>query len=292
MKTQFTHTRVEILPGLSVVIDGNSKITAGNGTYANPAPNAFSLPAASVEGESSGHCPGSTVACRASCYVRGLATYSPDVYEAYFENARVLSIVLGSKDRQWARAAYALGRWIEANCRGGFRWHVSGDVWNRQHAEWITLVCFASPSVRHWIYTRTFEAVPALVEATNLTVNVSADRDNYADARDVAIQHGARVAYMATPHDPRGGQTCPTCGAYPHAAERVACVPADLPDGSVVFPDYPLRGRELADPSESAYWRAAPHRLRVMTCPADFFGQSEAHRCGPCTKCIDPIGGP
>lgn len=292
MTTAFIHTRVELAPGVSVVIDGNSKITVGNGTYADPKPNAFSLPAASVSAP--GFCPRSTPTCRASCYVRGLAKHAPDVYEAYRQNADALTILRSAPaDRMW-RAADTLGEWIEANASAGFRWHVSGDVWDVQHACWIVAVCQASPKVPHWVYTRTLSAVPTLIRAKNLAVNVSADRDNYADARDCAVQNGARVAYMATPHTwtvihaTAPWVHCPACNAIELAGEGddAPCVPRDLPDGSVIFPDYPLRSRELATPTEAPYWQNASHRLRVMTCPADFFGQSEQHRCGPCSKCL------
>lgn len=283
--TTFIHERVELAPGLSVVIDGNSKITAGNGTYANPTPNAFSLPAASVH--TAPWCPGSTPTCRASCYVKGLAKHAPDVYEAYTDNARTLRWILGNTDdSQWLTSAQALGRWIAEHCAGGFRWHVSGDVWDGDHAAWIVRVCLESRNVRHWIYTRTLSAVPALMLAPNLTVNVSADRDNYADARDCAAQNGARLAYMATPHDFDPHGWCRACGAGD--ITDTPCIPRDLPDGSVIFPDYPLRGRELAEPTSHPFWQGASHRVHLMTCPADFFGQSEQHRCGPCMKCIDP----
>lgn len=295
--TAFIHTRVELAPGLDIVVDGNSKITAGNGTYAKPQPNAFSLPAASVSGAN--HCPGSTPTCRASCYVRGLAKHAPEVYAAYEQNAETLAKIFASAGAQWHASARALGFWIADHCIGGFRWHVSGDVLHEDHARWIATVCAHSQNVRHWTYTRTLEAVRELVRVPNLTVNVSADRDNWDVARAVALRYGARIAYMATPHEWRDGESsgeriCAACGVMDHSAlpdPPGPCVPADLPDGSVVFPDYPLRGRELADPTEHSYWREAPKRLRVMTCPADFFGQSEAHRCGPCDKCITPTRG-
>lgn len=53
------------IPGLDdghhLWLDGNGKITAGNGTLDDPKPNAFSL----VEIED---CPGSTPSCRTACY--------------------------------------------------------------------------------------------------------------------------------------------------------------------------------------------------------------------------------
>lgn len=292
--TQFIHARVEIAPGLSFVIDGNSKITAGNGTYADPKPNAFSLPAASVDGVA--NCPGSTPTCRSSCYVRGLAKHAPDVYAAYAENKRALQAVLASGGGYWIESACALGRWITEHASGGFRWHVSGDVWDTEHARWIAQVCYASPTVAHWIYTRTLEAVPELVRAPNLAVNVSADRDNADVAIAVARANGARVTYMAVPHMwARSGITeaiCQKCGEI-DSPERVVtdmpCMPrADLRDGDVVFPDYPLRGRDLVDPKPHAYWQNALLRLKIMTCPADYFGQSENVRCGLCDKCLKP----
>jgi len=134
---------------------------------------------------------------------------------------------------------------------------------NLAHAQWIVDVCHASRDVQHWIYTRTFEAIPALLCAPNLTVNVSADVDNYAQARDVATVYGLGLCYEATGD---------------------GAVPAHLPD--VIFPDYALRGRDLERPTSAAWWQSLTHEQRQNVCPADFFGQSEAHRCGPCNKCL------
>ncbi len=263
--TAFTHTRVRVTPGLDLVIDGNSKITAGNGTYAEPAPNALSLPAASVDWAGPS-CPGSTPTCRASCYVKNLALMSPDTYAAYHENLDALTWILPRADAR-AISARRLGMWIALNARGGFRWHVSGDVLHEEHAWWITSVCHHSPKVAHWIYTRTFAAVPALTCAPNLVVNVSADRDNYAAAQDVARRHGLRVCYEATGD---------------------GHVPADLRVGDVVFPDYALRGRTLEDPTTAPWWQGLTHDQRAMVCGADAFGQSESMRCGMdrCHKCL------
>lgn len=262
--TAFVHTRVPVAPGLSFVIDGNSKITASNGTYANPVPNAFSLPAASVM-SNAGHCPGSTAVCRASCYVRGLAKNALVVYSAYQENSDALTWVLAESTR-FELAADRLGAWIAENVRE-FRWHVSGDVRDVAHALWITRVCQRSPNVAHWIYTRTLHTVAALRCASNLAVNVSADRENYAQARHVADLFNARLTYLTTAPDDR---------------------PADLPADAVVFPDYPLRGRDLAEPTEHPWWQSLTHEERKQVCPADQFGQSEAHRCGPCSRCMVP----
>jgi hypothetical protein len=259
VKTQFIHATIPLPGGLQFTIDGNSKVTASNGTFAEPAPNAFSLPAASV-----GHgvyCPGSTPTCRASCYVRGLARHAPDVYAAYNGNAIALRLALTDlRDR----AARTLGEWISAHARGGFRWHVSGDVWHENHAAWIVKVCEIARDVPMWIYTRTLAAVPTLVRAQNLAVNVSADRDNWILASTTARRWNARVCYMVTEGEPL----------------------PPLEPGDVIFPDYPLRGRYLAEPTRALWWLGLTHEQRRATCPADMWGQSEHHRCGPCNKCM------
>lgn len=258
-----------IIPGARFWLDGNSKITAGNGTFAEPAPNAFSLPAASVSG--SMNCPGSTDVCRSSCYVKGLAKHAPELYARYVDNERAVGACLESPLSSF-RAALALATWIREHASGGFRWHVSGDVWDQDHATWIVNVCMLAPDVDFWIYTRTLGVVRTLTAARNLAVNVSADRENYADARAVALETGARLTTLITADDipPYGGTG----------------VPWDLPAGSVIFPDYALRGRDLADPTSAPWWQALTHEQRAMVCPADFFGQSESARCGVCVKCL------
>src|SRR5690606_25934389 len=110
------------------------------------------------------------------------------------------------------------------------------------------------------IYTRSYWLLRDL-DAPSLTVNVSVDRDNYADAREPALAFGARLCYLAAE------------GEQP---------PDDLPEGSVVFPDYANRGRALPDPRDHSWWQSLSPEHRRMVCTADFFGQSKENRCGPC----------
>lgn len=265
--TAFCEATLPLWDGLSFYIDGNSKITRENGSYLHPKPNAFSLPAASVPDQFSSvgprPCPGSTPTCRASCYVKGLAKHAPKLYEHYQQNADALAICLATA-QGFHTSALKLAMWIEENAPHGFRWHVSGDVLSTHHAAWIVTVCKLAHAVDFWIYTRTLETVPILITAFNLAVNVSADADNYADARAIAVTHGARLCYLI----------------------QAGMPPADLPPGSVIFPDYALRGRDLPVPTDAPWWQSLTHEQRAMVCGTDFFGQSEAHRCGPCTKCF------
>jgi len=252
--TEFIHEKIRLWGDLAFTVDGNSKITASDGTYARPVPNAFSLPHIST-------CPGSTPSCRSSCYVHGLQRHAPEVYRTYMENERALHAVLGSAGE--STAARVLGSWIADNCTR-FRWHVSGDVFSLAYARWIRSVCASAPAVQFWIYTRSHWLAAGLDKEPNLTVNLSADRDNWLIANATARATGLRLCYMSqNAHD----------------------VPP-LPPGSVIFPDYPARGRELDDPTAHAWWQARTAAERRMVCPPDFFGQSEQHRCGPCTKCL------
>ena len=258
MSTKYVFTEVPITPELTLYVDGNSKITVGNGTYDEPKPNALSLPHIST-------CPGATSQCMAACYVYGLQKNAPEVYQKYMQNERVIHRILMTNPRMM-RSAEWFGKWISDNCADGFRWHVSGDVMGPRHAMWISKVVENSPDVRHWIYTRSFDLIPQLLMTENLAVNISADADNYAEARKYATMYGGRICYM-----PRDGS-----------------LPDDLKEGEVILPDYSLRGRDMEKPTEHEWWKGLSQRHRQMVCPADFFGQSEQHRCGPCKKCLHP----
>jgi hypothetical protein len=256
--TDYCFTEVYVLPGKALYLDGNSKITAGNGTYAEPVPNALSLPHIAT-------CPGSTEVCRSSCYVHGLQKHAPEVYAKYQQNERVIHSLL--MDPLGAEvAAYNLATWIKQSCPEGFRWHVSGDVFSKQYAGWIQMVAAKSAPVLHWIYTRSLDLVPDLKDPQihNLVVNVSTDRDTYPEARKVALTEGVRLCYLT----------------------QDGTLPDDLPSGSVIFPDYAVRGRSLPEPTTHAWWQGLSQDHRKMVCPADFFGQSEQHRCGVCRKCM------
>jgi len=261
--TQFCGAHVELWDDLRLFVDGNSKITRENGTYENPTPNAFSLPHIST-------CPGSTEICRKDCYVHGLEKHAPALYAEYRNNERVLHSIMLSTNRV-RRSAEIFGDWITMNARKGFRWHVSGDVIHERHARWIVEVCRSASRVPFWIYTKTFEVVPVLLEAQNLTVNLSADRQNLYTARQTwsafAIDARGRLRFTFMSDD--------------------GSVPEDFVDMfDVIFPDYPQRGRDLADPTTHPFWQSLDISARRKVCPADFFGQSHANRCGPCRKCL------
>jgi hypothetical protein len=251
-------------------IDGNQKITAGNGTYEDPAPNALSL--VHVQ-----DCPGATKSCKAACYVHGLKKHAPDTFALYQHNSKTIREILASSPRNIMNWKRRLGSWISQNAKGGFRWHVSGDVYSYEYAEFIRDTCRFSALVDHWIYTRSFgvdefgrSIVGALMFNGNLQVMLSCDKDNYKEAYKEWRQ-GERVKY----------------GTFRLAyLTRDGSVPEDLPLGSIIFPDYPLRNRNSDDPYESSWWCSLSPRQREMVCPVDFFGKSEEIRCGVCRRCF------
>lgn len=274
--TAFCVEKIEGPGGLVLWIDGNDKITAGNGAYGAPKPNAFSLPAQVVEdrdGRGGNHCPGSTPTCRSSCYVDGLAKHAAATYAMYHENAAAIRQIIGSPDEgDWA---IVMAKWITENCPGGFRWHVSGDLYSSEYARFVATVAAWSPSVRHWIYTRSFWLTAVFVGVENLTVNYSVDKDNYTEALAFVEAHKnidwpVRLCFLVTED-----------GEFP----------ANIPEGSVLFPDYALRGARGKTPAEqrasSEWYQSLPAVNRKMVCPVDFYGKSDELRCGPCTKCIE-----
>lgn len=254
--TVYVKTKVQLLDNISIYIDGNSKITFSNGTFDSPKPNAFSLPHIVC-------CPNATPTCKKSCYVHDLKVYAPEIYKEYTNNKTILDQIL-SDENLVQKTAVALGTWISENCKGGFRWHVSGDITCKEHARWINLVCLFSSNVQHFIYTRTFDTVRLLM-ADNLHVHLSADKDNFVEAMNCKRLNTnvyTQMCYLAQDNN----------------------IP-ELPDKSIIFPDYVCRGRDLNDPLTSPWWKNLTQNQKKMTCPADFFGQSDKHRCGVCKKC-------
>jgi hypothetical protein len=250
-------------PGGHLWIDGNQKIGGWH-----PVPNAFSL----VEIED---CPHSTAVCRAACYVSGIRVHAPEVHELFQHNSRQIRAVLASPEDDRILWASLLAQYVDAHCgESGFRWHVSGDVFSLEYARWIRAVVERAPASRFWIYTRSFAKAGSLLGLPNLALNLSCDSENYEFARVFAGQFGGRLCYLTVD----------------------GSVPADLPPGSVVFPDYSLRERgasPAAARGSSAWYLSLTPSQRAGVCVVDFYGKSERRRCslpggGGCSDCTRP----
>lgn len=253
--TEFVLHDLPLATGQVLTLDGNSKVTVANGTFTKPIANAFSLSAPN-------NCPYSTEACRESCYtIAPRMQAQKKMLWKYRLNSETIRNVIMGQGWAWHDSIARLSLYAIKHAPNGFRWHVSGDIFSWCYAEWIAQVCLAAPRVPFWIYTRSFRYVPPLLGIRNLTVNLSADRDNAELARRHAEQFKLRVCYMLTDHPDDS-------------------VPDWLRRGDVIFPDYVFRYPDRRVLS-------LPLAQRRMLCPADLFGQSEHLRCGPCRKCTE-----
>lgn len=259
MKTKFAleELTVQLLNGSKKTFwfDGNSKITGEQGSFEKPVANAFSL----VQIKD---CPFATEICKSICYIHGLEKAEKAVHDKYYHNRQVIREILGVPDQGLVETAFV--EWVRSNCQlVGLRWHVSGDIFSMEYAQFIANVCNKMPEVFSWIYTRSFIYLEPLLEAKNLVVNLSADKDNWPQALEAHRRFKFRLCYLTMD------------GKFP-----------ELPDGSVIFPSYELRGRDLPKPTDAPWWKSLELRNKKMVCPPDFFGQNEQRRCGPCEKCL------
>lgn len=259
MKTKFALDSITIVYGdkcYEFWFDGNSKITLGNGTFENPTPNAFSL----VQVDD---CPGATTICKEVCYVHNLEKAEIEVHNKYRSNSENMRALMKAPLEVRWHVTLKFANWINLHCKEGFRWHVSGDIFSPQYAEFIASVCLFTNNINFWIYTRSFDFIKPFAGLDNLVVNLSADKDNWNEVVKVHDDYGFRICYLTMD------------GTFPK-----------LPPGSVIFPNYELRGRDLEKPIKSKWWQGLTLDEQKMVCPPDFFGQSEIMRCGPCDKCL------
>lgn len=266
--------------GLKLHLDGNGKITASQGSLTDPVANAFSLPQVVT-------CPYRTPTCEAACYVHNLETHQGWLHDLYKENLASLRTVLGWMYND--KGAYEQVVSLLANAAAKhreFRWHVSGDLMDRDHARFVAAIVKRTHTIgnrndfvtKHWIYTRSFPLVESFLDdlsfaRDDISVNLSADKDNYWLARRTADQTGLRVCYLTT--------------------DALDANLEDLRDDDVIFPDYPLRGVDENGKQQPHSWREGSMLWqfldgdhRRMVCPVDAYGKSDNNRCGPCDKCI------
>jgi hypothetical protein len=282
--TAFCSERLGGPNGTHLFVDGNGKITRENGSLADPKPNAFSL----VQIET---CPGSTAACQKACYVHGLEKHQNPTWQLYRHNTDEIKRIIADPILyvEWSEI---MADWIRQEARGGFRWHVSGDLFSARYAEWIADVCRQAPEVPFWIYTRSFGNKflhPLVVVSTqrggNLAINLSCDVDNYEIARSAA----ERYAFEPGDNTYEGDSTF----VYNDTKRLRLCyltidgkVPDDLEVDDVIFPDYALRPKSVPSLADSEWWQSLTPHQRGLVCPVDAHGKSEARRCGPCMRCL------
>jgi hypothetical protein len=115
-----------------------------------------------------------------------------------------------------------------------FRLHYSGDFFSTEYAKAWATVIKENPEVRFWVYTRSFDLVPILVECPNLTLMLSADSVNKDRAVELYNKYKDKpnvgLAWLGL-DSPAGEKwvTCPeTSGRLKNTDERGACATCRL----------------------------------------------------------------
>ena len=65
-----------------------------------------------------------------------------------------------------------------------FRIHTSGDFYSEDYTKAWHATIKKFPQVQFWVYTRSFFAIPILVELKNLSIYISADASNWKEAKE------------------------------------------------------------------------------------------------------------
>jgi hypothetical protein len=167
--------------------------------------NSFGLPAGRAYS-----CPGATATCQRVCYAGKLEKVYKGVREVLVDNLEELS---GKSREGMAQLLADMIAGFRADCdraeRKGatvprdFRIHWDGDFFSFTYAEAWADVIRASPDIRFWVYTRSFDpatldVLPALANLANLTVYLSVDPDNLVAAKEARRrQPWVRWAYLA-----------------------------------------------------------------------------------------------
>lgn len=169
-------------------------------------PNAFGLlsgPAAS--------CPGATPFCT-SCYACKLETGFPSVGRLVKGNLEALQECGSNVDAMVELISAMIAQYLTTLNRAQrralkkvpnvFRIHWDGDFFSWQYAAAWAVVIRANPQIQFWAYTRSFAFVGALAGLTNLSLYLSVDEYNAAEAAETLAEHPwVRLAFCAQDWD-------------------------------------------------------------------------------------------
>ncbi len=166
------------------LVSPNGKTANGSNSFGLPSGTAFS-------------CPGATSFCERVCYAGKLEKVYKGVRDILTHNWNLLQNadcstmvgLLGNMIDEFVReteAQIAKGKPATYD----FRIHWDGDFFSREYAEAWAIVINDFKEVNFWVYTRSFtgsvEVVDILAGIPNLTVYLSADPVNIAEANRVA----------------------------------------------------------------------------------------------------------
>jgi hypothetical protein len=161
--------------------------------------NAFGLPAGKDFS-----CPGQTATCGKICYAGKLEKIYKgvrSVLTANFEALRNAGGIDGMTELLAAMISEFNAECEHKNAEKKFRIHWDGDFFSRDYAQAWANVVRAFPEITFWVYTRSFGAINVLdiiTDIPNLTVYLSADKDNIALANERAAEFpGVFIATLA-----------------------------------------------------------------------------------------------
>ena len=210
--------------------------------------NAFPLPAGPLE--DGGSCPGVTPSC-ADCYAAGLEAWARPFGRMASRNLETLEHLYRCGGRRAVESALlelversAVDQRLEGVRSATFRWMSDGDLFAPWFARAVRHVIEATPSVDHWLYTRSTGLVRHVVtDAPNARIYVSVDRHNLGRAVDVARRYRLPVALLAVDDVDAAALWARVLERWPGVASMRRCpVTAAYVDGSgfpahVVGPD-------------------------------------------------------
>lgn len=175
-----------------LVLSDNAKVKFKKNHY-NTFGLAHGLP------ENGGSCPGATTGpggclavrdglTRQTCYVAKLAQIYPAFGKRISDN---LDLVRNkTKDEMITVLTSTINHFVRKSKDNlVFRLHTSGDFFSLEYAEAWAEVMKAFPQVRFWAYTRSFtenaQFITPLIGVSNLSLYLSCDPNNYAEAMKV-----------------------------------------------------------------------------------------------------------
>lgn len=155
---------------------------SGKRTAKPMVPNSFGLPALDS-------CPDWTEWCRNVCYAFNLQRAWSNVDNLVHHNLDLLKSCGSNVNKMVA----LLNEMVQSIDWKGteklFRWHWDGDIFSKPYAVAIAKTCQSNPDIQFWLYTRSFDFVPALLNIPNLAVYLSVDSFNIDKAKRLYNQY-------------------------------------------------------------------------------------------------------
>ena len=199
-----TATRTGLIRSTDRKVTNAIRVGKNGTTVSAIGANSFGLPSGTAFS-----CPGATSFCEKICYagklekiykgVRNILTHNWDLLkDAAPGDMYALLYDMVSEFEAETNALIAKGK--EASF--DFRIHWDGDFFSRGYAAAWAEVIRDFPEIRFWVYTRSFtgpvNVIDILAGIPNLTVYLSADNVNIADANRVASEFpGVLIATVA-----------------------------------------------------------------------------------------------